>query len=178
MPGGVPRASLVFGAFEIDPVSGEIRRRGRRVRLDDKAFQLLLALVERPGVLVSRDELVRRLWREDVFVDFDKNLNNAVGRVRGVLGDSATRPRFIETLPRKGYRFIGAVERRAAPDAPASAAAAPIASVAALTAAVPSWSLSSSRGSSPPSPSAAGLAVVIAIAGIGLLTLVLSRRRD
>jgi TolB-like protein/DNA-binding winged helix-turn-helix (wHTH) protein/Tfp pilus assembly protein PilF len=103
------RLPLAFGAFEIDPDSGQIRKHGLRVRLDDKAFQVLLALVERPGAVVTRDELVRRLWPDNVHVEFDKNLNNAVGRLRDVLGDSAASPRFIETLPRKGYRFIGAI---------------------------------------------------------------------
>ena len=101
--------TFAFGPFAVDPGTGEIRKSGRRIRLDDKAFQLLLALLERPGEVVSRPELIDRLWSDGVFVEYDKNLNNAVGRVREALGESAERPRFIETLPKRGYRFIATV---------------------------------------------------------------------
>jgi TolB-like protein/DNA-binding winged helix-turn-helix (wHTH) protein len=108
-------ARFAFGAFEADTASGQLRKHGLRVRLDDKAWQVLLALVERPGELVSREELTHRLWADDVFVDFERNLNNAVSRLREVLGDSATSPHFVETVPRKGYRFIGTVRAIPAP---------------------------------------------------------------
>jgi TolB-like protein/DNA-binding winged helix-turn-helix (wHTH) protein len=96
--------------FEVDPGAGQIRKHGHRMRLDGKALQLLLALLERPGEVVSREELRQRLWREDVFVEFDKNLNNAVARLREVLGDSAQAPHYVETVPRRGYRFIRTVD--------------------------------------------------------------------
>jgi TolB-like protein/DNA-binding winged helix-turn-helix (wHTH) protein/Flp pilus assembly protein TadD len=113
LPGAVassPSRRFAFGAFEADAESGQLRKNGLKMRLDHKALQVLVALLERPGEVVSREELRHRLWTEDVFVDFERNLNNAVNRLREVLGDSASSPRFIETVPRKGYRFIGAVE--------------------------------------------------------------------
>jgi len=134
------RVPLAFGAFEVDPASGQIRKHGLRVRLDDKALQVLLALLERPGEMVTREELTRRLWKGDVFVEFDKNLNNAVGRLREVLGDSAASPRFIETLPRKGYRFIGSLDAPGSAPAPEAVAIRrrrpPVGAFAALAAAV------------------------------------------
>ena len=87
---------------------GELRKRGLKVRLQDQPFQILVMLLERPGELVTRQEIHRRLWPADTFVDFDHGLNNAINRLREALGDSAETPRFIETLPRKGYRFIAA----------------------------------------------------------------------
>jgi TolB-like protein/DNA-binding winged helix-turn-helix (wHTH) protein len=99
-----------FGIFEVDPQAGQLRRRGLQVRLQDQPFQVLLILLERPGKLVTREEMQRRLWAGDTFVDFDTGLNRAISKIREALGDSAENPRFIETLPRKGYRFIGSVE--------------------------------------------------------------------
>src|SRR5512135_642135 len=96
-----------FDCYEVDVPSGQLYKRGVRLHLRDKSFEVLAALLERPGQLVTRDELKRRLWRDDVFVDFDNNLNTAIGRLREALNDSAEHPRFIETLPRRGYRFIG-----------------------------------------------------------------------
>jgi TolB-like protein/Flp pilus assembly protein TadD len=98
-----------FDCFEVDLAAGLLRKRGSRVILRDQSFQVLASLLERPGQVVSRDELRRRLWRKEVFVDFDNSLNIAVARLRAVLGDSAEHPRFIETLPKRGYRFIGEV---------------------------------------------------------------------
>jgi DNA-binding winged helix-turn-helix (wHTH) protein/tetratricopeptide (TPR) repeat protein len=106
---------LRFGIFEADCRTGELRRRGVRVRLHGRPFALLAALLERPGQLVTREELRQRLWADDTFVDFDHGLNNAVNRVRQALGDTAQAPRFVETLPRRGYRFIAPVERTTAP---------------------------------------------------------------
>lgn len=111
-----------FGVFELHAASGELRKQGARVRLQGKPQQVLLALLERPGEVVTRQELQRRLWPEDVFVDFEAGLNTAANRLRLTLGDSATSPHFIETLARTGYRFIGAVEWI---DAPGRAAAIP-----------------------------------------------------
>jgi eukaryotic-like serine/threonine-protein kinase len=104
-----PRA-LRFGPFELDPRNGELRRKGFRVRLQDQPLQILIALLECPGGLVTREELRQRLWPADTFVDFEHGLNAAVKRLRDALGDSAESPRFVETIPRRGYRFIAPVE--------------------------------------------------------------------
>src|SRR5215470_10254932 len=109
-PGPVVR----FAVFEVDRRSGELRKRGVRVRLRDQAFQVLACLLERPGEVVTREELQRRLWPADTFVDFDRGLNKAVNRLREALGDSADTPRFIETLPKRGYRFIAPVDAASA----------------------------------------------------------------
>jgi TolB-like protein/Tfp pilus assembly protein PilF len=106
-----------FDCFEVDLDSGQLYKRGARVPLRDKSLVLLTALLEHPGELLTRDDLRRRLWGDDVFVDFDNNLNTLVGRLREVLNDSAEHPRFIETLPKRGYRFIAKV--RQAPPLPA-----------------------------------------------------------
>ena len=100
---------LRFGSFEANVQAGELRKRGLKVRLQDQPFQILVMLLERPGELVTRQEIHRKLWPADTFVGFDHGLNNAVNRLREALGDSAETPRFIETLPRKGYRFIALV---------------------------------------------------------------------
>lgn len=98
-----------FDCYEVDLAAGRLFKRGIRVPLRDKSFALLEALLEHPGNLVTRDDLRRRLWGDDVFVDFDNNLNTVLGRLREALNDCAERPRFIETLPRRGYRFIAQV---------------------------------------------------------------------
>ena len=98
-----------FDCFEIDLALGQLRRHGLRVRLRDQPFQVLATLLEHPGQVVTRDDLCRRLWHDEVFVDFENSLNIAVTRLRIALGDSADHPRFIETLPKRGYRFIGDV---------------------------------------------------------------------
>jgi TolB-like protein/DNA-binding winged helix-turn-helix (wHTH) protein/Flp pilus assembly protein TadD len=101
-----------FGVFEVDIEAGELRKHGLRLKLSEQPFQILSMLLARPGEIVSRDFLRERLWPSDTFVDFDHGLNNAVMRLREVLGDSSEHPRFIETLPRRGYRFIAPVELR------------------------------------------------------------------
>jgi TolB-like protein/DNA-binding winged helix-turn-helix (wHTH) protein/Flp pilus assembly protein TadD len=98
-----------FDCFEVDIEAGQLRKRGRRIRLRDQPFQVLASLLERPGHVVTRDDLRRRLWPQVVFIDFDNSVNIAIARLRTALGDSAKHPRFIETLPRRGYRFIGEV---------------------------------------------------------------------
>ncbi len=98
-----------FGPFEVDEAAGELRKQGVRVKLHSQPFQLLLMLLEKPSELISRDELRQRLWGEDTFVDFDHGLNAAVNKLRHALGDSASEPRHIETIPGKGYRFIASV---------------------------------------------------------------------
>ena len=98
-----------FGTFEVDLASGEVRKSGLKLKLTDQPFQVLAILLERPGEVVTREELQKRLW-PDTFVDVDHNLNGAINKIREVLGDSAESPRFVETLPRRGYRFIAPVE--------------------------------------------------------------------
>ncbi len=104
-----------FDCFEVELSCGKLYKRGNRIGLREKAFQVLALLLEHPGEIVTREELQRRLWREDIFVDFDNNLNTVVARLREALGDSAEHPRFIETLPRRGYRFLGTVTEAAGP---------------------------------------------------------------
>jgi len=99
-----------FGSFEVDFRSGELLKNGRRVRLQDQPLQVLAMLLEQPGKVVSREELRQRLWPTDTFVDFDHGLNNAINRLRDALNDSTEAPRFIETLPRRGYRFVAQLE--------------------------------------------------------------------
>lgn len=109
-------AIVRFDRFEVDLRSGELRKNGVRIHLRDQAFRILALLLEEPGQVVTREDLRRRLWPDDVVVDFENNLNHAVARVRAALGDSAERPRFIETLPKRGYRFIGAAASASSPD--------------------------------------------------------------
>ena len=101
-----------FGIFELDEDSGELRKEGKvQPRLRDQAQQILLMLLERSRNVVTREELRERLWSSDTFVDFDHGINNAIKRLREALGDSAETASYIETLPRRGYRFIGKIER-------------------------------------------------------------------
>ena len=100
---------LRFGIFEADLRTGELRKRGGRIRLQEQPFQVLAVLLARPGELVTRDELRGRLWTADTFVDFDHGLNKAINKIREALGDSAESPRFVETVARRGYRFIADV---------------------------------------------------------------------
>lgn len=103
-----PSGRLRFGVFEVDLGAGELTKRGRRVRLQQQPFQVLAALLEKPGELVTREELHKRLW-SDTVVDFDHGLNKAINKVREALGDSAENPRFVETVARRGYRFLADV---------------------------------------------------------------------
>jgi len=103
-----------FSTFEVDLQTGELRQRGQKVRLQEQPFQVLAALLKRPGEIVTREELRSRLWPADTFVDFDHSLNAAIKRLRDALGESAETPIFVETLARRGYRFIGNVETAAA----------------------------------------------------------------
>jgi cholera toxin transcriptional activator len=106
-----PGARYRFGAFEADATTGELRRQGIRVRLNGQPFQLLLMLLERPGELLPREEIARALWPEGTFVDAEHGVNSAINRIREALGDTAAGPRFVETLARRGYRFVAPVER-------------------------------------------------------------------
>jgi TolB-like protein len=105
--GGSGRERVIrFGVFEADLDSGELRRRGSRVRMQDRPFRILAALIARPNEVVTRQELRETLWPADTFVDFEHGLDAAVNKLREALGDSAASPRFVETIPRRGYRFL------------------------------------------------------------------------
>ena len=115
---------LRFGVFEVDLRAGELRKNGKLIRLQGQPFQVLVALLENAGRVVTRDDLRQRIWPADTFVDFDHSLNTAVNKIRESLGDSASSPRFVETLARRGYRFIAPVEAMLA-SLPAATTAAP-----------------------------------------------------
>src|SRR5262249_29711379 len=103
---GSPR-SYRFGVFQLDPASGELRKNGMKIKLQGQPIDILSMLLERPGEVVSRDEIQKKLWPDGTIVEFDHSLNAAVKRLRDALDDSADTPRYIETLPKRGYRFIG-----------------------------------------------------------------------
>src|SRR5262245_36424791 len=104
---GLPVASLIrFGVFEVNTAAGELRKAGARVKLQDKPFQLLLLLLERPGEIVGREEVRQKLWPADTFVDFDHSLGTAIAKLRTALGDSARSPIYVETVSARGYKFI------------------------------------------------------------------------
>lgn len=106
-----PAARYRFGVFEADTTTGELRRQGLRVKLHAQPLQLLFLLLQRPGELLTREEISRELWPDGTFVDYEHGVNSAVNRIREALGDKASSPRFIETLARRGYRFVAPVER-------------------------------------------------------------------
>jgi DNA-binding winged helix-turn-helix (wHTH) protein len=111
MPSSNREARLLrFGVFEVDLTAGELRKNGARIRLQEQPFQVLTALLQNAGQVVTRDELREKIWPADTFVDFDHSLNTAVNKIRESLGDSASSPRFVETLARRGYRFIAPVD--------------------------------------------------------------------
>jgi TolB-like protein/DNA-binding winged helix-turn-helix (wHTH) protein/Tfp pilus assembly protein PilF len=110
----LPATSLRFGAYEFDLRSGELRKHGIRIKLQEQPCQILAILLEHRGEMVTREQLQHRLWPSDTFVDFDHSLNTAVMRLREALSDSSENPRFIETLPRRGYRFLAPVEEKSA----------------------------------------------------------------
>src|SRR5205814_10357612 len=99
-----------FGVFELDLRSGELQKQGRKIRLEGQPVQVLICLLENPGELVTREELHRKLWPADTFVNFEHGLNAAVKKLRQALSDLADNPRFVETLPRRGYRFIAPIQ--------------------------------------------------------------------
>ncbi len=161
MAAPVQTALLRFGAFELDVRAGELRKNGARLRLQGQPIEVLRLLVERAGDLVLRDELRQQLWPANTFVDFDHSLNNAVARIREALGDSADAPRFVATVPRRGYKFLvpvdvvprpSAAESTSAPaDAPARRAASRFAAGLAITllataAVLLLWRFASARG--------------------------------
>ena len=152
-----------FGAFEADLRTGELRKHGLRVHLQDQPFQVLAALIDRPGEIVTRDALVRRLWADGTVVDYEGGLNAAVTRLRQALADSAETPRYIETVARRGYRWIAPIERR--DEAQPPGAADPV-------------------RSSPPRPAARGFSMliaaglVLAVIGIGAVIWSTLRARE
>lgn len=105
-----PERRARFGLYEADFAAAELRKNGAKLKLQEQPFQVLAMLLDRAGQVVTREELRARLWPADTFVDFDHSLNTAINKLRDVLGDTAANPRFIETLPRRGYRFIAPVE--------------------------------------------------------------------
>ena len=109
-PSASPSRRARFGLYEADFAAGELRKNGNKLRLQEQPFQVLAMLLDRAGQVVTREELRERLWAADTFVDFDHSLNTAINKLRDVLGDTAANPRFIETLPRRGYRLIAPVE--------------------------------------------------------------------
>jgi cholera toxin transcriptional activator len=115
MAGSQPNSRVFrFGVFELDRQSGELRKSGTKLRLQGQPFQVLTLLLERAGEVVTREELQQKLWPSDTFVDFDHSLNTAINKVREALGDSASAPRYVETLARRGYRFIAPLHAQAA----------------------------------------------------------------
>jgi DNA-binding winged helix-turn-helix (wHTH) protein len=106
-----PERRYRFGVFEANAATGELRRQGLRVKLNAQPFQVLLMLLERPGTVLTREEISRALWPDGTFVDYEHGVNSAVNRIREALGDKAGHPRFVETLARRGYRFVAPVER-------------------------------------------------------------------
>src|SRR5580692_10204319 len=106
MPESVRDSKIRFGVFELDMRSGELRKGGTRISLQDQPLKVLNALVEHPGEMVTREELKSRIWPNDSFGDFDHAVSVAVSKIRAALGESADVPRYVETLPRRGYRFI------------------------------------------------------------------------
>ena len=113
MPGGSANRIFCFGIFEANEAAEELRKDGVRIKLNSQPFRVLLMLLERPSSVVTREEMRRRLWGEDTFVDFDHSLNTAVNKIREALNDSASQPRYVETVSGTGYRFIAPVTHRA-----------------------------------------------------------------
>lgn len=124
-----PQGSIRFGPFELRPLTGELRKNGIKLKISGQPLEILLVLIVRAGEVVGRDELRDSLWRSDTFVDFEHSLNAAIKRLRIALDDDVASPRYIETVPRRGYRFIGEiVECQESSDSkePANAAVVPI----------------------------------------------------
>ena len=120
-----PARRYRFGVFEADATSGELRRQGVRIKLNAQPFQMLLMLLERPGELLTREDISRQLWPDGTFVDYEHGVNSAVNRIREALGDTAGNPRFVETLARRGYRFVAPVERIVLNENPSTPESAP-----------------------------------------------------
>src|SRR5690242_3749023 len=108
----MPNRTFQFGAFEVNERAGELRKHGTRIRIQEQPFQVLTLLLDRAGEVVGRDEIRSKLWPDNTYVDFDNAISSAVRKLREALGDNADNPRFIETLAKRGYRFIGPIETR------------------------------------------------------------------
>jgi DNA-binding winged helix-turn-helix (wHTH) protein/Tfp pilus assembly protein PilF len=159
-----------FGVYEVDLRSGELHKHGIRLKLQDQPFQVLALLLEHVGDVVTREELCQKLWPADTFVDFDTGLNSAIKKLRDVLGDSAEKPRYIETLPRRGYRFIAPVSLVGGPPSPTQGPAEPSTAVCAA----PEANGPSQFTVSPaPAPSVRGAPITWALPGLGVLAVVL-----
>ena len=126
MPRGSSASTDVvrFGTYEVNLRAGELYKAGHKIKLQVQPFHILAMLLERPGEVVTREDLQKKLWPVDTFVDFDHSLNTAIKKLRQALSDDKKKPRFIETLPKRGYRFIGTVEQPARPPTPAKLEAA------------------------------------------------------
>src|SRR5215472_10018486 len=120
--GAESESNVRFGPFELDLRRGELRKEGRRIRLQEQPFQILRMLLDSPGEVVSREEIRNRLWPDETVVEFDHSINAAVSRLRDALRDSADNPRYVKTLARQGYRFIGEIERVERPPSAETAA--------------------------------------------------------
>ncbi len=162
------RVAFRFSVFDFDPLAGELRKNGRKVRVQSQPLEVLHVLVRRPGEVVTREELQQALWPGGVTVEFERGLNNAIGKLRDALGDDPGSPRFIETIPRHGYRFVASVDRPGPPiEAPSIEGAgrryrprAPTAmAVAAVLAPTGTW-LTASRWGAPPTPPIRAIAVL------------------
>lgn len=138
MPAPARSANVVrFDVFEVELRAQELYKAGRKIKLQIQPFQVLAMLLERPGEVVTRDEMQKRLWPADTFVDFDHSVNTAIKKLRQALGDDKSKPRFVETLPKRGYRFLASVKR---PASSAAAAETPVAAPAVgKDAAASSW---------------------------------------
>ena len=123
---GTPLGLIRFGPFALDPTSRELRKRGSLVKLQPQAIAVLLLLTERAGQIVSREEIHQHIWGNDTFVDFERGINFSINQIRTALGDDADKPRYVETIPRRGYRFIAAIENDEQPTAEASASVIPM----------------------------------------------------
>src|SRR5215470_16423602 len=133
-----PPRRLRFGVFEADLRTGQLTRRGSRIRLQEQPFQVLAALLEKPGELVTREELRNRIWPKTV-VDFDHGLNKAISKIRDALGDSGDSPRFVETVARRGYRFLAEVAAVEGTGGPTDAAPAEVAVIDPVRARPSAW---------------------------------------
>src|SRR5215469_15456277 len=141
----VPGNPVRFGVFELDPHAGVLRKHGVRIKLQDQPLALLLMLLEKPGQIVTREELQQRLWPADTFVEFDKGIYNAMKRLRETLADGAETPRYIETIPKRGYRFIAPVTLEIGKETAAVVTIAPPASQSPRTGDAPARSTSARR---------------------------------
>ncbi len=151
-----------FSVFEVDRDSGELFKQGRKIKLQGQPFELLLALLDEPGEVLTREELRQKIWPSDTTGDFDHGLNRAINKIREALGDSAESPQFIETLPRRGYRFIGAIQEERPPARPHRDEA-PVAAV--LAAALPGAATEQLKARSRPA-----LSITIAVTAVLVLT--------